>query len=74
MTKNLNVLERFIRGIFGVGIIVLVLDSQMSTWLMLLLINMGSILIVTSLVGFSPIYEILSTRRTNLKRKTRYIS
>jgi len=74
MVKNMKVVDRVARFILAVGFISLALEGNMATWLILTLINVGSVLMVTSIVGYCPVYEIWASRKNNMNNKAKYIS
>jgi len=74
MVKNMKVVDRVARFILAVGFISLALEGNMATWLILTLINVGSVLMVTSIVGYCPVYEIWESRKNDMNNKAKYIS
>lgn len=59
MKTNESGLDRVIRAIVGIVLFVLYFTSVISGTLGIILLVVGAILIVTSLVGFCPLYAIL---------------
>ena len=59
MKTNESGLDRVIRTIVGIVLFVLYFTGVISGTLGIILLVIGAILIVTSLVGFCPIYAIL---------------
>ena len=59
MKTNESGLDRVIRAIVGIVLFVLYFTGVISGTLGIILLVVGAILIITSLVGFCPLYAIL---------------
>lgn len=57
MKKNQSDIERVIRGI--VGLVLLVLTVYVSGVLQIVLAVVGAVLLATGIVGFCPLYKVL---------------
>ena len=62
MKTNESGLDRVIRAIVGIVLFVLYFTGVISGTLGIILLVIGAILIVTSLVGFCPLYAVLKIR------------
>lgn len=56
MTKNMGTVDRIIRFIFAVAVAVLYFTGVISGTLAIILGILAAILLVTSIVGFCPLY------------------
>lgn len=56
MTKNMGTVDRIIRFIFAVAVAVLYLTGVISGTLAIILGILAAVLLVTSIVGFCPLY------------------
>lgn len=57
MKKNQSDIERVIRGI--VGLVLLVLTVYVSGVLQIVLAVVGAILLATGIIGFCPLYKVI---------------
>lgn len=57
MKKNQSDIERVIRGI--VGLVLLVLTVYVSGVLQIVLAVVGAVLLATGIVGFCPLYKVM---------------
>ncbi len=65
MTKNENNIERLIRAI--AGLILLILTIYTAGAVQIILAVIGAILLATGLVGFCPIYKVFKINTRNKK-------
>ncbi len=56
---NMGITDRIIRAIVGIAIVVLYFTIVISGFLGILLLILAGILIITSAIGFCPLYQIL---------------
>jgi hypothetical protein len=56
MTKNLGTVDRIIRFIFAVAVAALYITGVISGTLAIILGILAAVLLVTSIVGFCPLY------------------
>ena len=65
MTKNMGITDRGIRILLAIGVAVLILNGVISDLTAIILGIIALIFVVTSLIGFCPIYAPfrLSTRK-----------
>jgi uncharacterized membrane protein len=59
MATNMSSVDRVVRGIVGVVLILIALFLAMSTVLQVIFIVIGAILVITALIGFCPLYKLL---------------
>lgn len=62
MSVNESTVDRVIRGVLGVGLVLIGLFAVSSMALEIILIIVGAILVITSIVGFCPIYKLLGIK------------
>jgi hypothetical protein len=62
MKTNISILNRVVRIIIAIGVLVLYSLNMLSGTLAIVLLIVSSVFILTSLVGFCPIYWLLGKR------------
>jgi quinol-cytochrome oxidoreductase complex cytochrome b subunit len=67
MRKNESILDRIIRAVIGITLLVLVLALGLSGAIKWVLLIAGAIILITALLGFCAIYKLLgiSTYKEN---------
>jgi hypothetical protein len=71
MNYNISNTDRIIRFLIFVLAIILFLFDILSGWTAYISISVGTILLVTSLLSFCPIYKILGISTFHKKTKTK---
>lgn len=67
MTKNLGWLDRLIRGFLGAILVFLGVFTYHASALGIFAIFIGAIILLTSALGFCPLYRLLRIRTRNTK-------
>jgi hypothetical protein len=62
MKKNESNLDRVIRAVVGIVLFVLYFTGVVSGTLGIILLVVGAILVITSAIGFCPLYALLKIR------------
>jgi hypothetical protein len=65
MNKNVASWDRIIRAVLGVVLLYVGIAGLVSGWLGVVIAILGAVFLVTSLIGFCPIYAVfkLSTKK-----------
>ncbi len=69
MIKNMGVIDRIIRVVLALVVLVLYLTGVISGWLAIVLGIVAVIFMLTSLVGFCPAYALLKISTQKKKKK-----
>jgi hypothetical protein len=69
MTKNMGALDRIIRVLLAVAVLVLYLTGVISGWLAIVLGILAVIWVLTSIIGFCPMYALFKISTKKKKKK-----
>ncbi len=69
MKKNVGNTDRFIRLAFAVAVVVLYFTNMISGTVAIVLLALAGVFVLTSLVGFCPIYTLLGINTCPAKVK-----
>lgn len=63
MTKNMSLLDRLVRSILAVVVILLFVSGTISGTFGVVLISLSVVFLATSFISYCPLYTILGIRR-----------
>jgi hypothetical protein len=69
MIKNMGVIDRIIRVVLALVVLVLYLTGVISNWLAIVLGILAVIWVLTSIIGFCPAYTLFKISTQKKKKK-----